>query len=300
MGKLHQGFADRGTIMRSSARHREFASPFFRSLKTWEEGSATYLNGMEVVRIGRGEPIVMVPGLAGGWRLLAPLARLLARRHEVILVGLRGDTGFPRPGSPQKVADHARDLSETLSHLGLERPTLFGLSFGGAVALELAVEQPASVGGLVVFGTSDRFPFNLGTTIAVRALERFPLPRDSRFVNQFFNILHGCRPEPGPLVDFIVKNCWETDQAIVARRLRGLEEFAIEDRLWRIDCPSLVLAGIRDVVVAPHSQKALSTRIAGAGFQIIDGAGHIGFLTHRAQIAEIVGDMVHDRSRSYC
>src|SRR5579875_3392684 len=49
--------------------------------------------GVDVVRLGRGEPIVLVPGLAGGRGLLAPLARRLARRHEVILPSLRGDRG---------------------------------------------------------------------------------------------------------------------------------------------------------------------------------------------------------------
>ena len=39
----------------------------------------------------QGDPLVLVPGLAGSWKLLWPLARSLARHFEVILSGLYGD-----------------------------------------------------------------------------------------------------------------------------------------------------------------------------------------------------------------
>ena len=46
---------------------------------------------VDVIRLGKGEPLVLVPGLAGSWRLLLPLAQRLARRFQVITYGLRGD-----------------------------------------------------------------------------------------------------------------------------------------------------------------------------------------------------------------
>ena len=49
---------------------------------------------LEVVEIGRGDPIVLVPGLAGGWKLLTPLARSLAKRNRVIPpAGFRDEAG---------------------------------------------------------------------------------------------------------------------------------------------------------------------------------------------------------------
>ena len=59
----------------------------------------------------------------------------------------------------------------------------------------------------------------IGSSIARRALERFPLPRDNPFINQFFHLLYGAKPEPGPLVDFVVDRIWETDQSVMAQRL---------------------------------------------------------------------------------
>lgn len=257
-------------------------------------------DGSDIVRFGQGEPIVLVPGLAGGWRLVEPLARRLANRHEVILVGHRGDHSAFGPARPEGLADYARDLASTIEQLGLERPTVLGVSFGAAVALEMVVSRPWLVGGLIVQGVEARFRETLGATVARRVLERFPLPSDNRFVNQFFNLLHGGRPESGPLAEFVIERCWETDQAVMARRLRALQGFDVTDRLDRIDVPTLVLAGTRDVVVPIARQRALAEAIEGARFAPLDGAGHIGFLTHRDEVARQVQRLVRVGSRSLC
>lgn len=255
--------------------------------------------GGEVVRIGRGDPIVLLPGLAGGWRLLAPLARQLARGHEVILAGFRGDEG-PLPAGGTSLGRYAADVAELIGALRLERPTVFGVSFGGAVALELAVEHPGLIGALVVQGAEARFRGGVGALIARRVLERFPLPCDNRFINQFFNLLHGGRPESAALAEFVVGRCWETDQAVMAARLRALEAFDVADRLWRIEVPTVILAGSRDVIVNPTRQRALAEAITGARFVRIEGAGHIGFLTHREAIARHVRRLVREVHRSLC
>lgn len=255
---------------------------------------------VDVVRMGTGDPIVLAPGLAGGWRLVAPLAERLSRRFEVIVCGLRGDR-FPMAGSwAREMGDHAQDLAAVIDQLGLERPTVFGVSFGGAVALELAVEQPGKLGALIVYGAEARFLTTIGSTIARRVLERFPLPSDNRFVNQFFNLLHGSKPEPGPVAEFVVERCWETDQSVMARRLALLETFDVSDRLWRLDMPTLVLAGSRDVIVPATRQKALAASIPGARFEVLVGAGHVGFLTHRGAIAREVAQLMRSARHSVC
>jgi len=243
--------------------------------------------------MGKGEPLVLVPGLAGGWKLLLPLARRLAHDFEVILYGLRGD-GHPSAGfsgCSSRVWDmggHASDLASLIDQLQLDCPVVFGVSFGGAIALEMAIEYPHHLAALVIQGTEARFRSTIGSSIARRVLERFPLPIDNGFVNQFFNLLHGVKPEPGPLPDFVVERIWETDQSIMAQRLAQIENFDVTDRLWRIEVPTLVLAGSKDVIVPAPRQKALAESIAGARFETLEGAGHIGFLTHRTEVVRHV------------
>lgn len=248
---------------------------------------------VDVIRLGKGDPLVLVPGLAGSWKLVLPLARRLARHFEVITYGLRGD-GLPSAGfaGPQRrvwdMGAHGDDLVSVIDHLGLECPTVFGVSFGGAVALQMAIDHPSRLGALVLHGTDAKFRTSIGTSVARRVLERFPLPTDNRFVNQFFNLLHGVKPEPGPLVDFVIERIWETDQSIMAQRLAQIENFDVTDRLWQIEVPTLIVAGSKDVIVPASRQKLLAQSIAGARFETVEGAGHIGFLTHRPEVVRLV------------
>jgi pimeloyl-ACP methyl ester carboxylesterase len=254
----------------------------------------------EVVCLGRGQPIVLVPGLAGGVSLVSPLVRRLAKRYRVIVPALRGDRGGLGPRPPRDIAAHADDLGLTLDTMGLERPILAGVSFGGAIALEYAVTHPERIGGLVLWGTEARFRPTIGTTIARRVLERFPLPGNNPFLNQFFNLLHGGRPESAPLADFIVERCWRTDPCVVAHRIALLDSFDVTERLWRIDAPTLVIAGSRDVVIPPARQRALAGAIAGASYAEVEGAGHVGFLTHRVEVTSRLGAFLRSVRRSYC
>jgi pimeloyl-ACP methyl ester carboxylesterase len=248
---------------------------------------------VDVVRLGRGDPLVLVPGLAGSWKLLLPLAQTLAPCFDVILPGLRGD-GFPwgdlesYPRPVGDVREYARDLGLLIDHLALECPAILGVSFGGAIALEYAAEHPHRLGALVLNGVEAQFHRTIGSTIARLALERFPLPSDNPFINQFFHLLYGAKPEPGPLVDFVVERIWETDQSVMAQRLAQLETFDVSDRLWNIDAPTLVLGGSRDVIVPIGRQQALAEGISSARFATIENAGHLAFLTHRAEFVGAV------------
>src|SRR5690606_3431729 len=107
---------------------------------------------VEVLRLGQGEPIVLVSGLAGGWKLIAPLARRLARTNSVICYGLAGDAGVRERERHSGIGDYALDLAALIAGLGLERPTVMGVSFGGAIALQLATDRPGLMGELIVSG----------------------------------------------------------------------------------------------------------------------------------------------------
>lgn len=255
---------------------------------------------VDVVRVGSGEPIVLIPGLAGGWRLMAPLALRLARRFEVTICGLRGDRFPAGCGWAREVSDHARDVAEVLSQFRIERPSILGVSFGGAIALELACEHPQHVGALAVVGAAARFRQTIGSTIARRVLERFPLPSDNRFVNQFFNLLQGGAPQPAALMEFVVEKCWDTDQSVMARRLGLLESYDVTDKLWQIDTPTLVIAGSRDVIVPPSASRALASAIPGARFEQLEGAGHVGFLSHRLELSQLLASHLRQTRHSHC
>src|SRR5947209_9219363 len=80
---------------------------------------------------GDGPPLILVPGLAGGFELLGPLARLLADRFRVISYQLRGEDDCFALRRRFGLKDLVEDLVEFLDWHCLEKPAVMGVSFGG-------------------------------------------------------------------------------------------------------------------------------------------------------------------------
>jgi len=180
---------------------------------------------------GVGPPLVLVPGLAGGMDLVGPLARELARDFQVISYQLRGEDDCFALRRRFDLMDLVEDLAELLDWLGLERPALMGVSFGGVLALELAIRRPGRFRSLALQGVGPRFEPGLLQQVAGMVLSRYPLPADNPFVNQFFNLFFGGRQQPGPLFDFVTGQCWRTDQSVMAHRFRMVEKADFTGRL---------------------------------------------------------------------
>jgi pimeloyl-ACP methyl ester carboxylesterase len=105
---------------------------------------------------GRGEPLVLVHGLADdhrAWRRALPDLML---RHRVVLYDLRGH-GETSPGSPDGTLKQlGDDLGRLIDALELGRVDVAGFSLGGTIAMRLAIDHPELVRRLVLVATSSR------------------------------------------------------------------------------------------------------------------------------------------------
>jgi pimeloyl-ACP methyl ester carboxylesterase len=226
--------------------------------------------------------------LAGGFELLGPLARLLARDFQVIGYQLRGEDDCFALRSRFGLADLVEDLREFLDWYGLERPPVLGVSFGGVLALELAARWPARLQSLVLQGVGARFERGLLQQVAGLVLSRYPLPADSPFINQFFNLLFGGRQRPGPLFEFVTRQCWQTDQSVMAHRFHLVERFDMGRRLVHVRVPALLLAGDRDLLTSSQGLRDLAEGIPDARLVRLAGCGHLAPVTHPGRIADEV------------
>lgn len=241
---------------------------------------------------GNGPPLVLIPGLAGGYELLGPLVRLLARDYRVISYRLRGEDDCFALRRHFDLVDLVDDLAELLNVLRLERPALMGVSFGGVLGLEFAARYPHRLQQLIVQGAGSRFERGLLHQVAGLVLSRFPLPTDSPFVNQFFNLLFGGKQEKGPLFEFVTRQCWRTDQSVMSHRFHLVESFDIRPRLGRIRVPTLILCGDRDLLVSSKSLNSLCAGLADPTLVWLAGGGHLAFVTHARRIADEVGSFL--------
>src|SRR5262249_39655318 len=156
--------------------------------------------------------------------------------------------------------------------------------FGGVLALEFAARYPSRLRALAVQGVGARFESSLLQRVASLVLNRYPLPTDNPFVNQFFNLLFGRRQRVVPLFEFVTQQCWQTDQSVMAHRFRLVERLDLTGRLPRIKAPTLVLAGSRDLLVSEQSLKDLCRGIADVRRGSLPGCGHLAFVTQPKRV----------------
>jgi pimeloyl-ACP methyl ester carboxylesterase len=156
------------------------------------------------------------------------------------------------------------------------------------LALELAIRWPNRLQALITQGVGARFERGLLQQVAGWVLSRYPLPPDSPFVNQFFNLLFGSRQEPGPLFEFVTRQCWQTDQSVMAHRFHLVESFDPDLRLHDIRVPTLVMAGNRDLLVSPQSLRDLVDGIEDCRRVDLPACGHLAFVTRPDRVADEV------------
>jgi pimeloyl-ACP methyl ester carboxylesterase len=100
---------------------------------------------------GAGEPVVLVHGshIADAF---APLLAepVLAERYQLILYHRRGFAGSTHPDGPLSIAQQAADCRALMRHLGVPCAHIVGHSYGGAIALQLALDAPEVVHSLAL------------------------------------------------------------------------------------------------------------------------------------------------------
>ena len=98
---------------------------------------------------GRGSVIILIHGMFGSLSNLGMLARPLVDQYRVISVDLRNHGDSPHE-QKMDIPAMAADIVELMDDLQIDRATLIGHSLGGKVAMQVALNCPARVAGLVV------------------------------------------------------------------------------------------------------------------------------------------------------
>jgi pimeloyl-ACP methyl ester carboxylesterase len=237
---------------------------------------------------GDGPPLVLVPGLAGGMDLLAPLARQLAKHFRVIAYQLRGEDDCFALRRRFGLKDLVADLIDFIDWHGLERPDVFGVSFGGVLSLEAAMRHPCRFRSLSLQGVGARFESGLVKSVASLVLSDYPLPSGNAFVNQFFQLLLGRGPQPAELIEALAHQCWQTDQAVMTHRFRMVRRLNFTPRLNRVRVPVLTMAADRDLFVSDANLRELNRNLPDVTTVRLDRGGHLAFVLDPKRVADEV------------
>lgn len=233
---------------------------------------------------GEGPPLVLVPGMDGTGCLFHRQVPMLARSYRVGTYRLRDDA----PSMDTLLADLA-DVIESVS--GGARPAIVvGESFGGTVALSLALARPHLVAGLVVINSFPRFLPQLRLHMAIFALRTLPwqtMPMVRRLTAFRMHSKHTHRAEIRRFMELTA----DTTRGGYLGRLRILTRYDVRDRLGEIRTPTLFLASERDHLVPSVEQaRHMAARVPGASLRILAGHGHICLIAPDIDLDQILHD----------
>lgn len=99
---------------------------------------------------GRGEPLVLLPGLGHGAHVFRDLAPALGHRLRVLALSPRAHGESDAPEGGYTLASFAADLGAFLDAVGIQTAALAAHSFSGAVGVRFAAEHPGRVRRLVL------------------------------------------------------------------------------------------------------------------------------------------------------
>lgn len=254
--------------------------------------------------LGEGAPVLFIHGSGPGvsawanWRLVLPV---LAQTRRVIAPDMAG-FGFTErvPGAAYTMDAWVQQALDLLDALDIERADVVGNSFGGALALALAIRAPHRVRRLVLMG-SVGVPFAItpgldavwGYTPSFanmrRIMDVFAFDR-ALVTDELAQLRYEASTRPG---------FQETFGAMFpAPRQRWVDAMASPEAALRaLPHETLLIHGREDQVIPLATSLTLSQWIPRSQLHVFGRCGHWTQIEHSARFARLVGDFLNEADR---
>lgn len=244
-------------------------------------------NGIEIAYWihGEGAPILLITGWGTPAASWGPFPSVLAQMGYQGIVIENRDIGRSSPCDDVEytVADMASDAAQVLTDAGIDRAYVLGISMGGMIAQELALNHPERVERLMLLATSP----GAGSPESVRAQPEFLsslvyMPEDGdrkTWTQRMARSLVGRKTLEQHTERL---NFWagaridqETSAASFGRQLMAMLSLDTWSRLPDLKIPTLVMHGTDDPLIPFVNGEKLASRIPGAEFVVLEGVGHL-------------------------
>ncbi|MFV3126870.1 alpha/beta fold hydrolase [Niveispirillum sp. KHB5.9] len=237
---------------------------------------------------GAGEPLILLHGLNADRRQFDCFRPHLGDGIRAIAPDQRDGPDSPFD-APYAMADHADDAAELIAQLCGGAAHVFGTSYGGAVAMTLAIRHPHRVKTLTLGATAPCFDQFKAPDVASVAEQGAVAVR--RFVMEHF-FTPDAIDHDRALMQAVEDSFVERSPQAGTRRMAAMKGHDVRDRLSHISAPTLVLQGEFDPIIAPEVSRSLAGAIPGARLAILPGVRHGISMQGAGHVAGLVRDHV--------
>jgi 3-oxoadipate enol-lactonase len=253
------------------------------------------INGVELAYElrGAGAPLVMIHGAQGDQTMFAGLAAAFAGNYRVLTFDQRGSGLSEKPDMPYSMAMLADDTAALMDHLGIAAAPIIGVSMGGMIAQEFALRHPQKVRSLILGCTTPGGPKAIrrdGTALAnaystkpMTAEERGKALAEAAFSQSYL----AAHPE---IIASMIESRRQRpiDSTAFGHRMKAAGEHNTYERLGQIRCPTLVITGKDDALIAWENSQVLAEHIPGARLVVLEPAGHCFWMEQPAQTHDAI------------
>ena len=233
---------------------------------------------------GSGAAVVLVPGMDGTGQLFYRQRPLLMRSRRVATYALR---------------DSASDMQTLVSDLAgvieavapaERRAIVIGESFGGTLAMSLALERPERVAALVVLNSFPHFTPHVRLHLARWGLRALPWGMMPLVRRVTASRLHSAHTHRDDIRQFKRATMNATREGYL-NRLAILTQYDIRERLHELRMPTLFLAAEFDHLVPSLAQaNFMAARVPNATVRLLDGHGHICLIAPGVDLGQILDE----------
>jgi pimeloyl-ACP methyl ester carboxylesterase len=240
---------------------------------------------------GEGVPILLHSGIFSEMHHWGPLIEHL-HGCRVITYDAPGVGSSQVPSSPMSMRGLADIGAGVLDHLGLGSAHVLGVSFGGAVAQQMALSHPGRVDKLILASTSFGGPAMPGR---LSSLLRMMHPRGyhpDRLAKSAGAMFGGrMRTEPELAADLKMSKPGSLQAALF--RLSALAGWTSLHRLSSIRHETLVLCGDDDPVTPHLNHRVMARLIPSARLHTVEGGGHLVLLDSAHEVGPLINAFLH-------
>ncbi len=238
---------------------------------------------------GAGPPLVLVGGrtstIEGAWWRYIPA---LAPRFKVIALDNRGTGASDKPDTPYSTQLMAEDALTVLRDAGEASAHWFGLSMGGMILQQLALNHPDAVRSVILGAThcGGERPPAANAPAVEGPLRRYANLYDAGFIAE--------HPE---WVEADAKHFGKMPLHAIVRQDQAVKQHNLCDRLGEIRQPVLILHGRQDRMVPLARAEQLQRALPNARLRVLDPGGHQVHSEQFPTVLRLVQDFVEEVER---
>jgi len=192
---------------------------------------------------GEGPALVFIHGLGACHKMWQPQVEPFAKHFKVIIYDVRGHGESTSSDDKYSIKLFASDLKVLLDELGVAKAHICGLSMGGLIAQQFALDCPAMVDKLILAGTFCHLGIRGNIVIGfARALNRVVLT----FISMETNAKIGAKgtfrkEEQAELRDFFINEVSAVSKKEYFKAIAATYAFDSLKRLHELEAPTLIL-----------------------------------------------------------